>query len=104
MASRSTHSKSSNTTASRAISPEAQRCLNCGRPGVLRRFMTRSYGKGRDLVVVEGIPEYSCPHCHEHYIMASTLHELDHLKAHFRSLPKLRRVPVVSFAPERGVA
>ena len=85
-------------------SPEEQRCLNCGRPGVLRRLMTRSYGKGRDLIVVEGIPEYSCQHCHEYYIMAGALHELDHLKAHFRSLPELRRVPVVSFAPERGAA
>lgn len=64
--------------------------------------MTRSYGKGPDLLVIEGIPEYACPHCHEHYIMADTLRELDRLKRHFRSLPLLRTVPVVAYSTATG--
>jgi hypothetical protein len=54
--------------------------------------------------VIEGIPEFSCPHCHEHYITAQTLHELDRLKGQFRSLPVVRRVPVVPFSSTTGAA
>ena len=71
---------------------------------MLHRRITRSYGRGPDLFVIEGIPEYSCPNCHEHYITGHTLRELDRLKASFRSMPEVRRVPVVSFTLAEGTA
>jgi YgiT-type zinc finger domain-containing protein len=59
--------------------------------------MTRSYGRGTDLLVIEGVPVISCPHCGESYLTADTLHEIERLKLHRRSLAAKRSVPVVAF-------
>jgi len=37
------------------------RCDLCGEEGVRMRHMTRTYGKGKDLLIVENIPVVSCP-------------------------------------------
>jgi YgiT-type zinc finger domain-containing protein len=73
-------------------------CDVCGKPGAKVRRLTRSYGNGANLLVIEDVPVVSCPHCGESYLTADTLHELDRLKAHRRSLASSRRVPVVAFA------
>ncbi len=73
-------------------------CDVCGEAGARLRRVTRSYGSGASLLVIENVPVISCSHCGESYLTADTLHELERLKAHRRSLASSRRVPVVAFA------
>jgi len=73
-------------------------CDICGRSGAQIRYMTRSYGKGARLLVIENVPVLVCPHCGESYLTAETLHEIERIKLHRRSLAKPRNVPVASFA------
>ena len=74
-----------------------KRCDICGRTGVRIRKTTRTYGKGRELLVVENVPVMSCPHCGESYLAADTLHEIERLKHHRRGLAIKRSVEVVNF-------
>jgi len=73
-------------------------CDVCGRSGARIRRAVRTYGKGRDLLVVENVPVMSCPHCGESYLTAETLHEIERLKLQRRSVAVKRPVEVVSFA------
>lgn len=74
------------------------RCENCGRTGAHVRLLTRSYGKGPSLLVVENVPVVSCPHCGATYLTADTLHQIERIKARRRSLAKRRSVAVAEFA------
>jgi YgiT-type zinc finger domain-containing protein len=74
------------------------RCAVCGRPGVISRRLTKTFGKGASLLVVENVPVIACPNCGESYMTAETLHEIERLKLHRRSLAKKRSVATVSFA------
>lgn len=60
--------------------------------------MTRSYGRGPTLLVVENVPVWVCPHCGESYLTADTLGALDRIKTHRRKLAVPKRVAVASFA------
>jgi YgiT-type zinc finger domain-containing protein len=73
-------------------------CDVCGEAGAKLRRVTRSYGSGPHLLVIENVPVISCPHCGESYLTADTLHELERLKAQRRSLASKRSVPVLAFA------
>ena len=61
------------------------------------RHVTRSYGKGEDLLIIENVPVVSCPHCGESYLTAETLHEIERIKLHRQSLAQERPVPVAPF-------
>ena len=83
-------------------------CAVCGKPGVRVRRMTRSYGRGTKLLVVENVPVFVCPHCGESYVTRDTLHALERIKVHRRRLAAQRRVAVAKFtrepsAPKRGL-
>ncbi len=39
-------------------------------------YVSRSYGAGDDLLVIENVPVISCPSCGERYMTAQPLHEL----------------------------
>jgi YgiT-type zinc finger domain-containing protein len=73
-------------------------CDLCGKSGAKIRHMTRSYGKGAELLIIESVPVVVCPHCGESYLTAETLHEIERIKMHRRSLAKPRNVAVASFA------
>jgi YgiT-type zinc finger domain-containing protein len=73
-------------------------CDVCGEAGAKVRRVARSYGSGASLLVIENVPVISCPHCGESYLVPDTLHELERLKAHRRSLASKRSVPVLAFA------
>lgn len=73
-------------------------CDNCGREGARLRKVTRSYGKGKNLLVIENVPTVSCPHCGESYLTAETLHEIERLKLLRRRLAEERPVDVLSYA------
>jgi len=74
------------------------RCDICGEEGARVRHVTRSYGKGENLLVIEDVPVVSCPHCGESYLTAETLHEIERIKLHRRSFARERPVPVAYFA------
>jgi YgiT-type zinc finger domain-containing protein len=73
-------------------------CDHCGKLGAEVRLMTRSYGKGANLLVIEDVPVGVCPHCGESYLTAETLHEIKRIKLHRKSLAKPRSVAAASFA------
>ena len=74
------------------------KCDICGKDGARTRRVTRSYGKGESLLVIEDVPVVSCPHCGESYLMAETLHEIERLKLLKRNLSSKRPVSVVEYA------
>lgn len=59
--------------------------------------MTRSFGKGDRLLVIEDIPYWFCPRCGERYFTAATLREVDRLKVKRSVLIRRKPIPVVSF-------
>ena len=73
-------------------------CDLCGKEGARVRRMARTYGKGKDLFLIENVPVVSCPNCGEGYLTATTLHEIERLKLHRKSLAEERAVDVVRFA------
>ena len=72
-------------------------CDNCGKEGALIRKVTKSYGNGDDLIVIENIPMIHCPHCHETYLSAKTLHEIDALRLNHKGAVS-RQVKVARLA------
>jgi YgiT-type zinc finger domain-containing protein len=72
-------------------------CDICGQEGAQVRHVTRNYGKGADLLIIENVPVVSCPHCGESYLTAETLHEIERIKLHRQSFAKKRSVPVAAF-------
>ena len=73
-------------------------CDICGKEGAKIRHVSRSYGRGENLLVIENVPVISCPHCGESYLTAETLHEIERIKLHRQSFAKKRSVPVAVFA------
>ena len=73
-------------------------CAVCGQEGAKIRHVSRSYGKGENLLVIENIPVSSCPHCGESYLTAETLHEIERIKLHRQSFAEPRPVSVAVFA------
>jgi YgiT-type zinc finger domain-containing protein len=73
-------------------------CDVCGEKGAFIRRITRSYGSGEDLLVIENIPVVHCPNCGESYFAAETLHEIERIKLHRKSWAKERKVPVAAFS------
>jgi len=74
------------------------KCDVCGREGARIRRITETHGKGRDLLVIENIPVVRCPHCHESYFTADTLHEIERIRLHRKCLAANRSVEVASFS------
>lgn len=72
-------------------------CEICGKKGARTHRVTRSYGKGKDLLVVEDVPVVRCPVCRESYLAAETVHELERIKLHRKSFATKRPTAVVGF-------
>jgi len=73
-------------------------CDICGEEGARIRRVAKTYGKGKDILVIENVPVVTCPHCGESYLEAETLHEVERIKLHKKSFAVLREVPVAKFA------
>ncbi len=76
---------------------EEMRCDVCGKEGARVIHVTRSYGKGASLLVIENVPVISCPHCGESYLTAVTLREIDNIKRNRTKVATNRSVPVAIF-------
>lgn len=72
-------------------------CEICSKEGARERRVTRSYGRGGNLLVIEKVPVITCPHCGESYLTAATLHELERIKRHRKELATRRPVAVANF-------
>jgi YgiT-type zinc finger domain-containing protein len=72
-------------------------CDLCGKERARVRRVTRSYGSGGDLLVIERIPTVHCPDCGGSYLEAETLHQLERIKMHRAGMTDARTVAVASF-------
>ena len=73
------------------------RCDMCGATAARSGFVTRSFGRGDTLVVIEGIPYISCGRCGERYFTASTMREIERLKRLKGDRVRRRPVPIIAF-------
>lgn len=62
------------------------------------KHVTRSFGKGDGVVVIDDIPIWVCPHCGESYFTAETLQEIERLRMHRATLSAKRTAPVLAYA------
>jgi YgiT-type zinc finger domain-containing protein len=74
------------------------KCDICNSEGVHIRNVTRTYGKGEELLIIENVPIISCPHCGESYMSAETLHKIEKIKLNRKNLAVARFVDVVSLS------
>jgi YgiT-type zinc finger domain-containing protein len=72
-------------------------CANCGQSGVHLREVTRSFKVDGTLMLIERIPQVSCPHCGESYFTAQTMHEIERIKRLRKSLAVKTTVPIATF-------
>jgi YgiT-type zinc finger domain-containing protein len=72
-------------------------CDSGGSKDVLVRKVTRSYGKGRKLLVIENVPVVTCSSCGESYLTADSLHEIERIKLQRKCVAHQRPVAVASF-------
>ncbi|MBI4869968.1 MAG: type II toxin-antitoxin system MqsA family antitoxin [Candidatus Riflebacteria bacterium] len=75
-------------------------CDVCGRDGARERRLSRTYGRGKRLLVIEEVPVVVCPHCGESYVTAETARELSHIRRHASRLAVPRSIGVATFAWE----
>ena len=80
----------------------SQACENCTVGLAQLKLVTRSFGRGAGLLVIEGIPMWSCASCGESYFSAQTMHEIERIKALRKSVAMARSVEVALF--ERAAA
>jgi YgiT-type zinc finger domain-containing protein len=73
-------------------------CDICGQNSAQIRYVTRSYGSGENLLIIENIPIVSCSHCGETYLTAKTLHEIERIKIHRDGFAHKQPVPVAVFS------
>lgn len=72
-------------------------CDMCGQDQGTVKLVTRSFGKKKDLLIIEDIPVVSCVACGESYMTAGTLHEIERIKMHRHSFSVERTVEVSVF-------
>ncbi len=73
-------------------------CDVCGKGGAKLIRVSKSYGKGESLLVIENVPIVSCPSCGESYLTANTLREIENVKQDRMNLANERPVPVAVLA------
>lgn len=71
-------------------------CDICGVPSAAIRRITRTYGKGKDILVIENIPVVSCTHCGEIYLEPETIRAVERIKRNRKRLATPRNVAVAS--------
>ena len=70
-------------------------CDVCGWTAARVRRVPRSYGRGKDLLVIQGVPVISCTHCGESYL--TTLREVERIKRERRGRARKQEVSVAEF-------
>ena len=73
-------------------------CDVCGKKRARLRRVTRSFGRGKTVVLIENVPVVHCPSCGESYVTPTTLRTIERIRRHRRSLTRGRIVSVAKFA------
>jgi YgiT-type zinc finger domain-containing protein len=73
-------------------------CDICGKEGARIRHLTRGYGKGDRLLVIENVPIVNCPNCGETCLTAETLHGIERIKLHRQNFATKSQVAVAQYA------
>ncbi len=73
------------------------RCDVCGKEGAQIHRVTRAYGRGGRELLIRNVPVVTCPRCGESYLTADTLHEIERIKLHRRSLVERQQIEVAEF-------
>lgn len=63
-------------------------CALCGEEGVVLRRLTRSYGSGPELLVIENVPVLTCRSCGGSYLEADTLFAIEEVRRRKSSAPE----------------
>jgi YgiT-type zinc finger domain-containing protein len=71
-------------------------CDICGSPRARDRRISRTYGNGATLLVIENIPVVHCSNCGETYMDPDTVRAIERIKRHRKRLAKQRPVPIAS--------
>jgi len=74
------------------------KCDLCGKDTARLRHVTRSYGKGSGILVIENVPILSCSACGQRYLEAETLHEIERIKSNRRKFAVKRQLAVAEYA------
>jgi YgiT-type zinc finger domain-containing protein len=72
-------------------------CDICGNDKAHVRRVAETYGKGKNLLIIENIPMVSCPDCGQSYFTAETLHEIERIRLHHKSFAVERSIEVAKF-------
>jgi YgiT-type zinc finger domain-containing protein len=72
-------------------------CDVCGFAQARTRYVPRTYGKGKELLVIENVPVVSCPSCDASYLTSLTLREIDRIKRERKTLAVSTSIEVASF-------
>jgi YgiT-type zinc finger domain-containing protein len=73
------------------------KCDVCGHLHAHIRTLTRTYGKGKELLVIENVPTVSCPNCGSHYLTSETSQKLERIKQERKAVSVTRPVAVANF-------
>ncbi len=82
----------------RSETEEITVCDVCGFTQAKTRHVPRTYGKGKELLVIENVPVVSCPNCEASYLTSFTLKEIDRIKRDRKTLAVTTSVEVASFS------
>ena len=72
-------------------------CDSCGNKGAKVKHVSRTYGKGKNMVVIDDVPIVVCPSCGQSYMTADTLGQIARLKLHKNNVKRKRVAPVISY-------
>jgi YgiT-type zinc finger domain-containing protein len=72
-------------------------CDLCSADQAKLRYVTRSFGRGDRLVVIENIPYIVCDRCGERYFTGATMREIERLKQLKADRVRKKSVLVLSF-------
>ena len=76
----------------------SMKCDLCGKDTARVRHVTRSYGRGSGILVIENVPVISCSGCGQSYVEAATLHEIARIKGQRRTRAVKRQLAVAAYA------
>ncbi len=72
-------------------------CDMCGKNSASAKKITKSFGKGKNMYLIEDIPMIVCSGCGESYFTAETLQEIERIKIHKNKTAEKRTIPVLKY-------
>ena len=72
-------------------------CAVCGQEGARSRRVTRSYGKGETILIIENVPARVCRETGERLFTPETVERLQHIVWEQRTPTRIVETPVFEF-------